>query len=107
MMEPASANPFVLVIYRSSRKFEIGVWQRETSTDRSSFKAERSLTFKEATSSIDDRRSNRHVKSKRSLTTSGLIEEVLNASALFLRGKNTRIDLGNGSVNMALNLLLT
>jgi hypothetical protein len=31
----------------------------------------------------------------------------LNASALSLRGKNTRIDLANGSVNMALNLLLT
>ena len=38
--------------------------------------ADRSLTFKEATSSIDNWRSNRHVKWKRSLTTSGLIEGI-------------------------------
>jgi hypothetical protein len=32
------------------------------------------------------------------------IQLVLNASALFLRGKKTRIDLANGSANMGFNL---
>jgi hypothetical protein len=31
-----------------------GVWQKEATTDRSSFEANTGLTFKEATSSIDD-----------------------------------------------------
>jgi hypothetical protein len=40
------------VSYRSPRKFEIGASQKEGGTDRSSFEADRSLTFKEAASSI-------------------------------------------------------
>ena len=49
---------------------------KEASTDRSSFEANTGLTFKEAASSIDDGRSDSCFKRKRSLTTSGLIEEV-------------------------------
>ena len=52
----------------------LGACRKEASTDRSSFEANTDLTFKEAASSIDDWRSNRHVKRKKSLTTGGHME---------------------------------
>ena len=61
---------------RLSANTASGVWQTAASTDKSSFEANTGLTFKEATSSIDDQRSNQRVKRKRSLTTGGLIEDI-------------------------------
>ena len=42
------------VSYRSPRKFKIGVWQKETSTDRSWFEANKPVTSREAASAIED-----------------------------------------------------
>jgi hypothetical protein len=45
----------------------LGVWQREASTDGSSFEADTSLTFKEAASSSEGYRSNLRIKRKKEL----------------------------------------
>ena len=78
--------------------------KKETSTDRSSFEANRGLTHQEAASSINHKKEGLCAvvnNEKRSLTRGGLIE-VLNASTVLPRQAKEKIDLIYGSANMAL-----